>query len=783
MQRRYLRIGLITLLFIQVFPGRSYSLQDHQLQRILIETRKPYDGIVRTIEAKGGRVTQTFTYVDGIAADVPEGVVPIISSLPEVQSISKDEAVEKPANVNPIRSHIAGQTQQIRIATDSSSPLSRIPPADLENLANSHPDTYSINNSGTRIERLHASGFTGEGIVVAVIDSGVRPGFQLAQDSIIGGIDFVDDEGEDSPTDWNKDSNDGHGTFAAGLIAGNAAFLVNGVMKDALQRYAPGTLVDGKLALIGTAPDAKIYVVRVFGNDASVGASTSTILAAIQHVIDQRVLYDNTRGKQGTNIGVANLSLGISTLAAGRTLLDRSVDAMLQAGIVPVVSVGNAGPSTLTNSSPGSSRSAVTVGGSSRAANERILNEVLYGTEIPKEYYPGIGGDIRPFSGTQTAWFSSRGPNADGRLDPDVVASGVGNIGQGYCPDQILDACFNRLSIASGSSFSAPIVAGIAAVLVEAFPRATPTQIRNAIIESGRTSQLAGFFDEIDRGRGLPDAYAAFQLLDSKAVPDVLPFVKPPYDLVKDNIEKNTDLNVVSGSYYKTLTDLQPGERGEILYNIPPGTGSVIVRIKNIVMSGPQNPFYGGDGLFLYIHSAKTSAIAGVGDYLVNGDVFLGGEDDEYVLDNPDTGIMRITLNPDTLNAGRVRADVSIQTIPEDFTPTRTISESIGNGEIKPFTYQVNKGTKRLEFVLSWDHNWAHYPTSDVDLIVCSPSIPATTPECKLLGIKSGATLKSPERVTIEKPQTGNWTLLVHGFNVPTFGGSDNFKLKIKTTP
>ena len=253
-------------------------------------------------------------------------------------------------------------------------------------------------------------------------------------------------------------------------------------------------------------------------------------------------------------IEVANLSFGISTLAAGRTLLDRSVDAMLQAGIVPVVSVGNAGPSTLTNSSPGSSRSAVTVGGSSRAANERILNEVLYGTEIPLRVLSRNRWRHTTFPGTQTAWFSSRGPNADGRLDPDVVASGVGNIGQGYCPDQILDACFNSLSIASGSSFSAPIVAGIAAVLVEAFPRATATEIRNAIIESGRTSQIAGFFDEVDRGRGLPDAYAAFLLLGSRAVPDVLPFVKPPYDLVKDNIEKNTDLNVVSGSYYKTLT-------------------------------------------------------------------------------------------------------------------------------------------------------------------------------------------------------------------------------------
>ena len=787
MQRRYVRIGLITLLLIQILPGRSYSLQDRKLQRILIETRKPYDGIVRTIEAKGGSVTQTFTYVDGIAADVPEDVVPLISSLPEVQSISNDEPVEKPANVNPIRSHNAGQVQQNRIATDSSSPLSRILPADLQNLANTRPDTYSINNSGTRIERLHASGFTGAGIVIAVIDSGVRPGFKLAQDSFIGGIDFVDDGAPgpagDSPTDWKKESNDGHGTFAAGLIAGNASFQVKGVMKDALEQYAPGTLVDGKLALIGTAPDAQIYVVRVFGSDSSVGASTSTILTAIQHVIDQRVLYNDTHGKKGMKIEVANLSFGISTLAAGRTMLDRSVGAMLQAGIVPVVSGGNAGPATLTNSSPGSSRSAVTVGGSSRAANERILNEVLYGTEIPDEYYPGIGGDIRPFPGTQTAWFSSRGPNADGRLDPDVVASGVGNIGQGYCPDQILDACFKRISIASGSSFSAPIVAGIAAVLVEAFPGATATEIRNAIIESGRTNQIAGFFDEIDRGRGLPDAYAAFLLLASGAVDDVLPFVKPPYDLVKDNIEKNTDLNVVSGSYYKTLTGLQPGERGEILYNVPPGTGSVIVRIKNIEMSGPQNPFFGGDGLFLYIHSAKTSAIRGVGDYLVDGEVFLGGEDQEYILDNPDTGIMRITLNPDTLNAGSVRADVSIQTIPEHFTPTKTISGSIENGVTKQFTYQVNEGTKRLELVLTWDHNWAHYPTSDVDLIVFCPPSPAPIPKCKLSGIKDGATLKSPERVTIETPPVGDWTLLVHGFNVSTFIGSDNFKLRIKATP
>jgi subtilisin family serine protease len=786
MKRRHFRIGYLALFLIQALTGTSYSQQERKWQRVLIESRKPYDGLIRAIEAKGGHVTQTFTYVDGVAADVPEDAVPGIRSFPGVQAVSKDIEVERPTSVNPIRSRTASQLQRNSLATDSSNPLTRIPANDLKSLASSNPETYSINNAGTRIGRLHANGFTGEGIVVAVIDSGVRNGFKLVQDSIVGGIDFVDDGAPgpagDSQSDWKKESNDGHGTFAAGLIAGNASFVVKGVMKDALELYAPGTLVDGKLHLIGTAPNAHIYVVRVFGDDSSTGASTSIIIAALEHVIDQRLLYEDTRGKKGVKVEVANLSFGISTLAAGLSLLDKTVDAMLKAGIVPVVSAGNTGPSALTFSSPGSSRSALKVGASSRAVNERILNEVIYSTQFPDEYYPGIGGDIRPFGGTQTAWFSSRGPTADGRQIPEVVASGVGNIGQGYCPDQILDACFKRLSLASGTSFSAPIVSGIAAALIDAFPRATATQIRNAIILSGRTGQIAPYFDEIDRGRGLPDAYRAYQLLDSGFVPDVLPPVTAPFDLVEDNIEFNTDLNVVAGSVSETLTDLKPGERGEILYNVPPNTGRVVVRIRNIQMTGPQNPFFGGDGLFFYVHSAKTSAIRGIGDYLVNGVLFLGGEDEQFSLENPDTGIMRITLNPDTLNAGMVTADVLVHSIPESFTPTTTFSGIIDNGETEKFTLPVEAGTTRLDIVLSWVHDWSRYPTSDVDLIVCSPSIAPTILDCKALGIKTGATLNGPERVSIPSPAAGNWTLLVVGFNVPTVSESDNFDLRIRAT-
>jgi len=792
MQRRYLRGGLIALLFlVQGLTDPSNAQEDKKWQRVLIETHKPYDSIVRAVEAAGGRVTQQFTYVDAIAAEVLEEAVPAIGKLPGVQAVIKDVEIQRPASVNPMRARAAGQSQQEFVTINSSAPPVRILSEDVKTLAISSPPTYSINNAGTEIERLHALGFTGNGVIVAVVDSGVRPGFSVSDDAVIGGFDFVDDgtpgPAGDSQSDWKKVTNDGHGTFAAGLIAGKESFLVSGVMESSLTQYAPGAIVDGKLPLIGTAPDARIYAVRVFGDNAAAGAPLSTILAAIQHVIDQRALYNTTQGQKGLNIEIANLSLGVSTLAAAQTLLDTSVDRMLDAGIVPVVSAGDGGPAALTTASPGSSRSAVTVGGTNPAANERILYEVQYATQFPDEYHTGIGGEIRPFSGTEIDWSSSRGPNADGRLDPDIVASGVGNISQGYCPDQILDACFESLSIGSGTSFSAPIVSGIAATLVGAFPNATARQIRNALVASGNAGRIEPYFDAVDRGNGLVDAYAAYSLLSSGSVPDILPPFNPPWDLsVEDNIEQNPGLIVRAGNVNDLMAGLKPGKRAEILYAVPPDTDRVIVRVRDVQMSGPQNPFFGGDRLFLYVHSAKTARARG--DYLVNGELFLGGESERvFELSNPDTGIMRITLNPDTLNAGQVKATVGVQTIPRSISSTRVIDDTIGNVEIKTYPLTVDEGTSSLEFVLTWDHDWAHYPTTDLDLIVCSPQIPGKVADCISRGDKHGATLASPERVSFRKPAKGKWegtwTVLIHGFNVPTQSGTDNFRLRINAIP
>jgi hypothetical protein len=323
-------------------------------------------------------------------------------------------------------------------------------------------------------------------------------------------------------------------------------------------------------------------------------------------------------------------------------------------------------------------------------------------------------------------------------------------------------------------------VSGIAAALVQAFPDATATQIRNAIAASGQVNAIAPHFDVLDRGQGLVDAEAAYTLLNGGGVPTILPLTPPLYSLVRDNIENNTGFDVKSGLVSQSFTAMKSGQRAEILYDVPLLADYVRVRIRNVAMHDPQNVFFGGDRLFVYVHSAKTSSIGALGDYRVNGEELHHGGEAEFIVKNPDTGVMRITLNPDTLNAGTVDADVEIDTILlSPGPPTTTISDTVTNGEIKKFTEHVNAGTPELSFFLHWDHDWAHYPTSDVDVIVCAPTIPSTIADCRLLGNKKGATLAAPERVVIPNPAAGDWTLLVHGFNVP-LDLTENFTLEIR---
>jgi subtilisin family serine protease len=80
----------------------------------------------------------------------------------------------------------------------------------------------------------------------------------------------------------------------------------------------------------------------------------------------------------------------------------------------------------------------------------------------------------------------------------------------------------NQITIGSGTGFSAPSVAGVAAPLRQAVPAATATQIRNAVVASAKPALLADGSTVLDRGAVCVDALAARNLLASGTVPSTL---------------------------------------------------------------------------------------------------------------------------------------------------------------------------------------------------------------------------------------------------------------------
>lgn len=106
--------------------------------------------------------------------------------------------------------------------------------------------------------------------------------------------------------------------------------------------------------------------------------------------------------------------------------------------------------------------------------------------------------------------FSSKGPTYDDRIKPEVVAPGHNNY--------LIAAQEGSLTQGSGTSFSAPMISGMAASLWSAFPNATNMQVREAIIKSGSQHKNPDTL----RGYGIPDFYKAVTILD-QAINDVAP--------------------------------------------------------------------------------------------------------------------------------------------------------------------------------------------------------------------------------------------------------------------
>jgi subtilisin family serine protease len=190
------------------------------MEKVLIKTPKPYTRLVTAINASGGKVTRQYKHIDAIAAEMPPAALGAISRMITAGTLRKDLVVPAPRSVDTLRGRtgFGAPADTQNIPSDSARALSA---ANIQEIARAKPNAYALNNAVNGTAALHASGVNGAGVVVAVIDSGIRPGFpRLTLDgSVVGCEDFVNDG-----LGCSNFANGGHGTFVAGMISANAAF-------------------------------------------------------------------------------------------------------------------------------------------------------------------------------------------------------------------------------------------------------------------------------------------------------------------------------------------------------------------------------------------------------------------------------------------------------------------------------------------------------------------------------------------------------------------------------
>jgi serine protease AprX len=379
----------------------------------------------RAVEAFGGTVGRHLGIIDAFTASVPGDRLDSLRATPGISDVTEDAGLE-----------LSSKEVEDQVAQAGS--------------------LYTIANQVTGASAMWDAGYTGQGIDVAVIDSGVVPVKGLDDPGkVVYGPDLTL---ETNGSAKQKDTY-GHGTHMSGIIAGR-------------DPEAKGNKKSGDASnFVGMAPDARIVSVKVA--DAKGQTDVSQAIAAIDWVVQNR-------NKNGLNIRVLNMSFG--TDGVQDYVLDPLAFAAEQAwhkGIVVVVAVGNEGFGTGKVNNPAYDPYLIAVGSNTANGTATTADDVV----------------------------SSFSNDGDGTRNPDVVAPGdqvVSLRSSGSYLDKTYPQARigDRLFRGSGTSQAAAVVSGAAALLVQQRPTATPDQIKallmgtaNAIPNATAAQQGSGLVD------------------------------------------------------------------------------------------------------------------------------------------------------------------------------------------------------------------------------------------------------------------------------------------------
>jgi serine protease AprX len=265
---------------------------------------------------------------------------------------------------------------------------------------------YNYGSAANQIEMLsgdylHELDYTGEGMIVAVLDAGfpsidTNPGFQKMRDEnrILGTYDF------EARTE-NVDGTSSHGF--------NTSSDIGGFLQD---------------EFVGTAPQASFYFFVTEYTPTETPAEEAWWVEALERSDSLGVDVVNT--SLGYRVfDNPNYDYSYEDLDGQTTFSARGANIAFDKGMILVTSAGNSGNSSFpTVGTPGDSPGTLTIGAVSSNGNY--------------------------------ASFSSIGPTVDGRIKPDVMAQGS---------NAAVISTGGNVGFSSGTSFSSPIMAGVVTCL------------------------------------------------------------------------------------------------------------------------------------------------------------------------------------------------------------------------------------------------------------------------------------------------------------------------------
>jgi bacillopeptidase F len=404
----------------------------HALKDRAKQNRQPLQKLLNRLRIVNSR---QLWLINGMALQATSAQIEEISQMPDVASIAADQIIElpklKPAQASePVKQNIA----QLNV-----------------------PSLWSL-------------GYAGQGVTVAVVDSGVdidHP--DLGQRWRGGSNSWFDPNGEHPivPADL-----DGHGTHVTGLVLGG----------------------NNSGAYIGVAPDAEWIGVKIF-TDAGLALSSS-IHAGFQWLLDPD---QNPETDDAPDI--INNSWGFNDEPNVCNDLSKEfqddIQVMKAAGMAVLFAAGNTGPEASTSTAPANNPESFAVGSVGTSTSPSLISS-----------------------------FSARGPSAcDGTIYPEVVAPGFLT----WTSDLTTDGIFpNPYIMVSGTSFSTAHASGVMALLLSAFPETPVSVLETALKQSATDLGTPG--GDNTYGYGLIDSLSAFNFLSGRHDINVTDSISPEND-------------------------------------------------------------------------------------------------------------------------------------------------------------------------------------------------------------------------------------------------------------